>query len=209
MVTLAAPRLYPIADLDLLGAEHLPRAVAAMAAAGARWIQVRAKGASGAQVYALTAACCELLAGTGVRLWLDDRADVAALLPVGGVHVGQSDLPPSAVRGIVPAGVAIGASTHDVTQLARAAADPAVDVVAVGPVFPTGSKAAPDPVVGLELVREARRLTAKPLVAIGGIDESNLGEVLAAGADSAAVLSAVCRGDVEQRCRVLLAAAAT
>lgn len=209
MVSLAAPRLYPIADLDLLGAEGLPGAVAAMAAAGARWIQLRAKGASGAQAYALTAACCERLAGTGVRLWVDDRADVAALLPVGGVHVGQSDLPPGAARECLPPGVAIGASTHDLVQVARAAADPAVDVVAVGPVFPTASKAAPDPVVGLALVREARRLTAKPLVAIGGIDESNLAEVLAAGADAVAVISAVCRGDVAQRCRALLAAAGT
>ena len=207
MVTLAAPRLYPIADLDLLGAELLPGAVAAMAAAGALWIQVRAKGASGARLFALTAACCDALAGADVRLWVDDRADVATLLPVGGVHVGQTDLPPAAVRRVVPPAVAIGASTHDLEQVARAAADPAVDVVAVGPVFPTRSKAAPDPVVGLTLVREARRLTAKPLVAIGGIDEDNLAAVLAAGADSVAVLSAVCRGDVAQRCRLLLEAA--
>ncbi len=74
--------------------------------------------------------------------------------------------------------------------------------------FATTSKRAPDPTVGLDGVRAARRLTNKPLVAIGGIDETNLGAVLAAGADAVAVLSAACRGDVIHRCRALLAAAA-
>jgi thiamine-phosphate pyrophosphorylase len=88
-----------------------------------------------------------------------------------------------------------------------AAADTAVDVVAVGPIFPTASKRHPDPVVGLELLREARRLTDKPLLAIGGIDEATLGAVLTAGADAAVVLSAVSGSDVAARCRALLAAA--
>jgi len=156
----------------------------------------------------LAEACCRAVEGSGVTLWVDDRVDVAALLPVGGVHLGQSDLPPSAARALLPSATLIGASTHDLAQLAAAAADVAVDVIAVGPVFPTRSKAAPDPVVGLDGVREARRFTGKPLVAIGGIDETNLAAVLAAGADAVAVLAAVCRGDVTSRCRTLIAAAA-
>jgi thiamine-phosphate pyrophosphorylase len=179
-----------------------------MAAAGLRWIQLRAKGASGAATLALVEACVRALEGSGATLWIDDRVDVASLLPVGGVHLGQADLPPAAARPLLPCSALIGASTHDMTQLAAAAADEAVDVVAIGPVFATGSKRAPDAVVGLDAVRQARRLTSKPLVAIGGIDEHNLGAVLEAGADSVAVLSAVCRGDVAARCRNLLAAAA-
>jgi len=202
------PRLYAVADLDLLGESALPGAVAAMAEAGVRWIQLRAKRASGASLLALAEACCRAVEGSGVTLWVDDRVDVAALLPVGGVHLGQSDLPPSAARALLPSATLIGASTHDLAQLAAAAADVAVDVIAVGPVFPTRSKAAPDPVVGLDGVREARRFTGKPLVAIGGIDETNLAAVLAAGADAVAVLAAVCRGDVTSRCRTLIAAAA-
>ena len=202
------PRLYAVADLDLLGERALPGAVAAMGEAGVRWIQLRAKRASGASLLALAAACCRAVEGSGVTLWVDDRVDVAALLPVGGVHLGQSDLPPAAARALLPSATLIGASTHDLAQLAAAAADVTVDVVAVGPVFPTRSKAAPDPVVGLDGVRQARPLTGKPLVAIGGIDETNLAAVLAAGADAVAVLSAVCRGDVISRCRTLLAAAA-
>src|SRR5262249_34511835 len=132
---------------------------------------------------------------------------MASLLPVGGVHLGEHDLPPAAARRVLGDGVLVGASAHDLSQLADAAADPAVDVVALGPVFATASKRNPDPVVGIETLREARRLTTKPLLAIGGIDESNLGAVLAAGADAAVLLSAITRGDVAARARMLVAAA--
>jgi thiamine-phosphate pyrophosphorylase len=205
---LPVPRVYAIADLDALGAAALPGAVAAMAEAGVRWIQLRAKGASGAEAFALADACCRALEGSGAVLWIDDRVDVAALLPVAGVHLGQADLQPAAARPLLPAETLVGASTHDAAQVAAAAVDEAVDVVAIGPVFATTSKRAPDATVGLDGVRAARRLTNKPLVAIGGIDETNLGAVLAAGADAVAVLSAACRGDVIHRCRALLAAAA-
>lgn len=172
-----------------------------------RWIQLRAKGASGALGWRLVEVCCRRLEGSAATLWVDDRADLAALLPVGGVHLGRGDLPPAAARLVIGPDRWIGASTHDRAQLAAAAADPAVDVVAVGPVFPTRSKTDPDPVVGLELVRAARALTVKPLVAIGGIDAGNLGSVLAAGADTVAVLSAIAPEGVAASCRRLLQAA--
>jgi thiamine-phosphate diphosphorylase len=216
------PAVYAIADAATLGVDALPRAAAAMAAAGVGWIQLRAKPRPPApplddrELYDLVAATVDALAGSGAGLWIDDRADVAALFPVRGVHLGQRDLPPAAARRVVGDGVLIGLSTHDEAQLAAAAADPDVDVVAVGPVFATASKVRPDPVVGLDLVRRARRRleaaaggeARKPLVAIGGIDAGNLAAVLAAGADSAAVLAAACREPVEESCRELLAAAA-
>ncbi len=201
------PRLYGIADADALGAMAIPDAVAAMAAAGIGWIQVRAKRLPGARFYDALAAACQVSARHGAELWVDDRADLAALLPVAGVQLGQQDLEPRLARPVVGNEVWIGRSTHSEAELAAAAADPDVDVVAVGPVFPTASKRHPDPVVGLELVRRARRLTDKPLVAIGGIDASNIGAVLAAGADAAAVLGALCRGDVAANGRRLLVAA--
>lgn len=216
------PAVYAIADAATLGVDALPRAAAAMAAAGVGWIQLRAKPRPPApplddrELYDLVAATVDALAGSGAGLWIDDRADVAALFPVRGLHLGQRDLPPAAARRVVGAGVLIGLSTHDEAQLAAAAADPDVDVVAVGPVFATASKVRPDPVVGLDLVRRARRRleaaaggeARKPLVAIGGIDAGNLAAVLAAGADSAAVLAAACREPVEESCRELLAAGA-
>jgi thiamine-phosphate pyrophosphorylase len=202
--------VYAIADAGALGAESLPAAVAEMASAGIGWIQVRAKELSGSGWHGTLAACCRALEGSGVQLWVDDRADLAALFPVAGLHVGQRDLPPAAARRVVGAGVRIGLSTHGEEQLAAADADPDVDVIAVGPVFATTSKAGADPVVGLPFVRWARERTRKRLVAIGGIDADNLAAVLAAGADAAAVIGAVCRGgvgDVGANCRRLVSAA--
>jgi thiamine-phosphate pyrophosphorylase len=203
-------RIYAIADAGALGTTPLPEAVAAMAGAGIGWIQVRAKRLAGRELFRALEGCCRAVEGSGAALWVDDRADLAALFPVAGVHVGQTDLPPAAVRRVVGREIWIGLSTHDEVQLAAADADPEVDVVAVGPVFPTASKERPDPVVGLDLVRRARRRTAKPLVAIGGIGVENLASVLDAGADAAVVLGAVCRGglgEIATNARRLLVAA--
>lgn len=200
-------RIYAIADAEALGATPLPAAVAVLAGAGIGWIQVRAKRLSGRDLYRALEECCRAVEGTGAALWIDDRADLAALFPVVGVHVGQADLPPGAVRRVVGDGMWIGLSTHDEAQLAAAEADPEVDVVAVGPVFPTAGKERPDSVVGLDFVRLARARTAKPLVAIGGIGAETVSAVLEAGADAAVVLGAVCRGDLEKNARRLLTAA--
>ncbi len=202
--------LYAIADADALGGLPLPAAVAGMAEAGVRTIQLRGKRLSGSAWYAAVEGCCRALEGSGVELWVDDRADLAALFPVAGLHVGQRDLPPAAARRVVGDGVRIGLSTHTEAQLVAADADGDVDLIAVGPVFPTASKVHPDPVVGLARVGWARAHTKKPLVAIGGIDASNLAAVLAAGADAAVVLGAASGRDVPEiraNCRRLLAAA--
>lgn len=200
------PRLYAIADRDALGDTELADGVAEMAAAGVRWIQVRAKRCDGETLRRELEACCRRLEGTGATLWIDDRVDLAALLPVAGVQVGQDDLPPVAARAVVGRDRWIGRSTHSVSQAVVAGLDPAVDVVAIGPVFSTTGKERPDPTVGLEMVREVRRLVDKPLVAIGGIDESNCLEVLRAGADAVVSLGALCRGDVAANSRRLLRA---
>ncbi len=199
------PRVYGIADGDALGLDRLPRAVDTMAANGIEWIQVRAKHAPDDALFALVERCVERLEGSGAALWVNDRADLAALFPVAGVHVGQDDLPPGAARAVVGGDCWIGRSTHDLQQAEAAAAEPEVDVVAFGPIFETRGKENPDPAVGLETLRRVRRRVAKPLVAIGGIDAGNLQAVLAAGADTVAVLGAICRGDVAENCRRLLA----
>jgi thiamine-phosphate pyrophosphorylase len=205
-------RIYAIADVDALSGAALPEAVAAMAEGGIRTIQVRAKGRSGAEQYRWLEGCVRALEGSRTDLWIDDRADVAALFPVAGFHVGQRDLPPAAARRAVGEGIWIGLSTHDLEQVEAAELDPEVDLVAVGPVFPTTSKERPDPVVGLDFVRRARQLSGKPLVAIGGIGPENVAAVLEAGADAAVVLSAVCRrdlGEITANCRRLLECASS
>ncbi|HEV7668043.1 MAG TPA: thiamine phosphate synthase [Thermoanaerobaculia bacterium] len=194
----APPRIYAIADAAVLAPLPLAEGVAAIAEAGVRWIQLRAKPPgflSDLDLYRAIEDACRRLEGTPAQLWIDDRADLAALFPViYGLHLGQTDLPPEAARRTVGDGLAIGLSTHDASQVAAAEADEEVDLIAVGPVFATTSKERPDRVVGLDFVTQARGASAKPLVAIGGITTENVTQVLAAGADSAVVLGAICRG---------------
>jgi thiamine-phosphate pyrophosphorylase len=127
-----------------------------------------------------------------VRLIMNDRADLCLVAGFGGVHVGQDDLLPESVRGIIGSERWLGVSTHNPEQLA-AADNTSADYLAIGPVFSTSSKERPDPVVGLEGVRRARQLTRKPLVAIGGITRANAASVIEAGADSVAVISDLLR----------------
>jgi len=130
-------------------------------------------------------------------LIINDRSDLCLAAEADGVHLGQDDLAPEAARRIFDAAIDntnprnplwIGFSTHNLTQVEHAELLP-VDYIAIGPVFATSGKANPDPVLGLEGVRQARKATAKPLVAIGGITRENCRAVLEAGADSIAVIS--------------------
>jgi len=124
----------------------------------------------------------------GVTFVVNDRADVALAAEASGVHVGQEDLGAEAARSVIGDGKLLGVSTHNLEQFKQAAATSA-DYVAVGPVFSTSTKANPDPVVGIELIRQVRSLTDKPIVAIGGITLERAAEVIQAGADSVAVIS--------------------
>jgi thiamine-phosphate pyrophosphorylase len=126
--------------------------------------------------------------GAGVKLIMNDRADLCLAAQYDGLHLGQDDLPSKAARRIIGPARWLGVSTHNREQLAEADQSSA-DYLAVGPVFATSSKANPDPVVGLEGVRRARELSRKPLVAIGGITRSNARSVIEAGADAVAVIS--------------------
>jgi thiamine-phosphate pyrophosphorylase len=130
----------------------------------------------------------ELCQDAGVLFVLNDRADFARLLKTA-LHVGQEDLPPAAARRIVSDEV-IGFSTHNAAQLKRGDAEP-VEYLSIGPIFGTTSKLRPDPVVGVEGLKSLRALTQKPLCAIGGITLANVSEVLAAKADSVAVISGI------------------
>jgi thiamine-phosphate pyrophosphorylase len=126
--------------------------------------------------------------GGGVKLIMNDRADLCLLAGYDGVHVGQDDMSPEAVRDLIGPDLWLGVSTHSPLQITEAAQTSA-DYLAIGPVFSTASKLNPDPVVGVEGVREARSLTSKPLVAIGGIRRNHAREVIEAGASCVAVIA--------------------
>jgi thiamine-phosphate pyrophosphorylase len=158
-----------------------------LVAGGVRLLQYRAKQLPVRT--ALSHACALRQAFPGIKLIMNDRADLCLAAGFDGVHVGQRDLHPEAVRKLVGQRI-LGVSTHNPEEIHEAAQGPA-DYVAIGPVFATTSKSNTSPVVGLEGVRRARQLTDKPLVAIGGITLKNCRQVLEAGADSMAIISAL------------------
>lgn len=188
---LVLPRLYVILDSDLL---TIPAQEAAqqLAAQGVRLLQYRNKNGSARDVLAVSKAIVRTVAPAGVSVLVNDRPDIAVLAGAKGVHVGQDDLDVPQARGIVGTDAWVGVSTHNVDQF-RAAMETSADYIAVGPVFATASKANPDPIVGIELIRKARKMTAKPIVAIGGITPERAMAVIEAGADSVAVISDVLR----------------
>ena len=184
------PRFYPILDTDLLARRGLdPLEVArALAQGGAEWVQFRHKGAYTRKAYDLAGEVGRIVQAAGAKYVINDRADIALMLGADGVHLGQDDLPPTAVRKIAGNRLFIGYSTHNEAQLRLADSEP-VDYLALGPIFGTASKENPDPTVGVDELRRLRPLTAKPLVAIGGISRENAHLVYEAGADSAALIS--------------------
>jgi thiamine-phosphate pyrophosphorylase len=182
---LSFPALYAI--LDVAAVESGAKIPEALAECGVRLVQLRDKLASARAIFEASKSLVARLSPKGVRVIVNDRPDIAAMIGSGGVHVGQEDLPVEAARACVGAGMWVGVSTHNLEQF-QLAMRTSADYIAVGPVFPTATKENPDPVVGLELLRQARRLTRKPLVAIGGITIQSAESVYRAGADAVAVV---------------------
>ena len=183
------PRLYPILDTESLSARgiSLETAAAAFLDGGATILQIRHKGHWSREIFDAAKAVARLCREQGATLIVNDRADIALLLEAG-LHVGQDDLSPRDARKVIGPDAILGYSSHNAPQLCAAGGEP-VDYVALGPVFQTGTKRNPDPVVGVEEVRRCRGLVEKPLVAIGGITPENARDVLHAGADSLAVIA--------------------
>lgn len=198
------PKLYAIADRSCFADSNALYAfVEELIAAGVSLIQYRNKQGSAREMLS-EAREIRRFAGRpnpakqpGVAdhlakpiLIMNDRADLALAADFDGVHVGQDDLSPESARKVIGSDRWLGLSTHNPEQLAIADKTDAT-YLAVGPVFATSSKQNPDPIVGLDGVRRSRELTRKPLVAIGGITCERAPEVIAAGADSVAIISAL------------------
>lgn len=195
---ISVPRLYGIVDAACFATtEDLMVFVGELVAGGCMLLQYRNKSGN-ARVMLEQArelrkpSRARMPTPHGLKLIMNDRADLCLVAEFDGVHVGQDDLSPESVRGIIGAERWLGVSTHNPEQLLEADRTSA-DYLAIGPVFSTSSKDRADPVVGLEGVRRARQLTRKPLVAIGGITRENAASVIEAGADSVAVISDLLR----------------
>ena len=188
-MSLVLPPLYMILDAALLTSPEIEVAKS-LNDAGVRLFQYRNKHGSTREIFQASSGLAAELAQRGALFFVNDRPDIAFLSGASGVHVGQNDLPVAEARAVMGKGKLLGISTHNLEQF-RAAAATDADYIALGPIFATGSKANPDPVVGTAMIRVARELTAKPIVAIGGITFERAREVMEAGADSIAVISDV------------------
>jgi thiamine-phosphate pyrophosphorylase len=167
----------------------------AACAGGAAVVQLRAKLALDREALAWGGEIRRITRGSGALFVVNDRFDLALACGADGVHLGQEDLPPDRIPASAREGLLVGRSTHTLEQALRARDEP-VDYVAFGPIFATRSKASPWSERGLEALREVvRRVAPRPVVAIGGIDASRAGRVVAAGAAGLAVISAVAGAD--------------
>ncbi len=191
---LAALRLYLVTDQPSLKGRSLVDVVQAAVRGGVTCVQLREKHASSRDFYAQAVALMNLLAPLNIPLIINDRLDIALACGAQGVHLGQSDLPVQAARKLLPPEVFIGWSVESMEDVELSATLP-LDYLGVSPVFATPTKSDTATPWGLEGLQRIRALTPLPLVAIGGIHLGNSIQVLQAGADSLAVVSAICSAD--------------
>ncbi|UCD34206.1 MAG: thiamine phosphate synthase [Nitrospiraceae bacterium] len=193
--------LYLITDTAIAGLSH--RTIARRAiAAGIGTIQIRDKCLCRRELYREAAAVRKITREHGVTLIINDHVDIALAVDADGVHLGQEDLPLAEARSIMGDRKIIGLSTHSASQAARAEQGGA-DYIGFGPLYRTETKDAGRP-RGIRALQEVRRIVTIPVVAIGGISRANIREVLDAGADAAAILSAVLSGGISRNIKSLL-----
>ena len=184
------PTLYVILDRVAARGRDLEEILAATLEGGCRTVQLREKAWSSGRLLPLAERLRERCRRAGATFIVNDRVDLALAVAADGVHLGQDDLPPRAARPLLRPGMILGRSTHSLEQ-ALEARDHGADYIAVGSIFATATK--PDfRLVGPALLERIRPATSLPLIGIGGVTHDNVAEVIRAGADGVAVISAVC-----------------
>jgi thiamine-phosphate pyrophosphorylase len=194
-------RFYGIVDP---AAGHEPVELArVLLQAGARILQLRLKEASGRDFLAAADRIGRMCRELGTLFIVNDRADITMLADADGVHLGQRDIPLDAGRRVVGSDKVIGISTASV-EMARAAEAGGADYIGFGPMYQGGLKNI-KVAQGLEKLRAVRAAVKVPVVAIGGITEATMPEVLAAGADAAAIITDVIKApDIASKVRTLI-----
>jgi thiamine-phosphate pyrophosphorylase len=201
------PPVYPITDKELARRSSHLGILKDLVRGGARLVQIRDKRTPLRELIEDIHDCVRFAAEQGVRLIINDRSDLALSCGADGVHLGRDDLPPEAARSILGDRKIIGCSTHSITQ-ARSASLLPVHYIGFGPVFETRTKDQADPALGLAKLKTACRISAVPVVAIGGIDLMNVRKVLECGASSAAVISSLMSAhDIAEKMQEFLEAA--
>lgn len=184
-------RLYLVTDSGLSLGRPLDEIVGEAVAGGVTMVQLREKEASTRDFVELALRLKPVCKAAGVPLIINDRIDVALAVDADGVHIGQSDMPYEVARRLLGPDKIIGLSVENFDDLERANGLD-VDYVGISPVYGTPTKTDTAEPFGLEGLRRAVELSVHPTVAIGGMNAQTIGEVIAAGADGVAVVSAIC-----------------
>lgn len=196
-------RLYLVTDPSLCPGPALGETVAAAVRGGVSFVQLRDKNADLRDRVDAARALQSILNGTGVPLVINDDLDAAIAADVDGVHIGQDDVSPTVARHRLGPDKIIGLSC-DTPEHVKAADASIVDYLGLGTVFPTATKADHKPTIGLSGLAEMARLAQIPTVAIGGLKVEHAGDILRAGCDGIAVVSAICgQADPERAARDL------
>jgi thiamine-phosphate pyrophosphorylase len=182
------PPVYPITDKKLAHRSSHLEIVKELVRGGARLVQVRDKETPARELLLDLQRCGEFAHKHGVLIVVNDRCDLVLSSGADGVHLGQEDLPPLAARSILGSKKIIGFSTHNLAQVKRSSGMP-ISYIGFGPIFGTSTKMSTNPALGILELRRACLQSANPVVAIGGIRLSQIPDVLAMGAASAAVIS--------------------
>ena len=197
--------LYVILDPSVCPARPLVEELTTAVEAGASLFQYRNKTASMKEAYVEALALRRAAAKAGVLFIVNDRCDLALAVDADGVHLGQGDLPLDMAKKVMGPDKLIGISTHNTYQVREATAGKP-DYLGFGPIFKPGSKQGHDPVVGLEGLRAMRSLTSLPVFAIGGIQIDQVEEVMRAGANGVAIISAILKApDISLAVKAFLA----
>jgi len=196
--------LYAIIDSQALSGRSHIEVADQLIRGGAKTIQLRNKLRSKGELLPIAQQLKNLCSEQAVLFIMNDYLDIALAAGADGLHLGQKDLPIKVARKLLPIDKILGCSVTTVDQATAAESDGA-DYIAVGSIFPTSSKETAK-VVGLERLRQVRQAVSLPLVAIGGINEDNVAEVSAAGADAVAVIGAILGAEnIEEAARQIVA----
>ena len=182
------PPIYPIIDSSLTLAADIEKTATDIMNGGARIIQFRAKGLSSREFLKSAFIVRRITKDRDVIFIVNDRVDIALIANADGVHLGQDDLPAKEARRLLGSKKIIGYSTHNLREALEAIKLP-INYISFGPIFPTKTKEDAQTPKGIKGLSEVRKSVGIPIVAIGGITETNMVHVLKQGADSVAMIS--------------------
>jgi thiamine-phosphate pyrophosphorylase len=205
MMTLRTiPRVYPIIDDAFVPLAMMEEITNAIVSGGARILQLRAKNLSSGEFLDAAKIIREITKKSGVIFIVNDRLDVAKLSDADGIHLGQHDMPACEARRFLGKSKVVGISTHNIKEAFEAKRLP-IDYISFGPIWPTTTKGDAETAQGLKGLSEVRKAVDVPIVAIGGITEARLNEVLNKGANSAAMISDILSsGNIKEKVKRLI-----